>query len=100
MARTAAVMKQTGDGPDLQLSQLTEALVCSRPIAGAILLGSGAFPKHRVAQSLQAKAREVLQITVATPMAIKFKLVVELVPDAVDRAFDSAPELQGFSHEL
>src|SRR3954466_12551103 len=87
-------MNQSDNRPDSEFLQLSEVPVRARPIVAGSVILRRALPKRRVAQGLQAKARDVLQITVAAPVAVKLQLVVKCLPDAVDRALDAAPEFQ------
>jgi len=50
------------------------------------------FPQERETQGPQTQLREPIQVRFPAPMATAVKLVEVLVPDAIDRAFCSAPK--------
>ena len=83
------------DGPEAQLAQAPEAAVGPATIGSIEAVRSRALPEHGVAQAPEPEGGQEVEVPRAVCMAGAFELVVEDIPDPVDRALHTTPQLEG-----
>src|SRR5690606_40720621 len=94
IGRSRAMVAKPRDGAKLEVAQTLKAPVGPAPIADVRALRRHAFPQNRIAQRLEAKAREGVEVVLARLMTAEDGLVAERLTDTVHRAFVSAPQFQ------
>ena len=96
MARPAAVVDEADDRLQPALAEGRQARIGPGPVGAVEAVGRDLLPQHRVAQGAQAEAGEARQVAYAAMVAAAVELGKEAVVDAVDRALEAAPHLQGW----
>src|SRR3954470_7278953 len=94
--RAAAMVNEPGDGVDAELAQATQALVWPAPVGARRAVGRDALPEYGIAQLAHAQLGDAFQVIDALGVTAALHLAEVLVADAVDGAFDAAPQLQRF----
>ena len=94
VARTAAVVDQAGDRGDAGIAQRVEALVRPGPVGLFDAVRGGALPDHRIADRADAEGCEAFDVVRASCVAVAIELVEVGVLNAVDGAFEAAPEFE------
>lgn len=86
------MMQQAYDGLDVQLVYQIHASVRPGPVCGP---GSHhLFPQYGLTERLDSKVCKQPDVVYTFAMPTAFELTEILVSDAIDRAFDAAPDLQ------
>ncbi len=91
VSRPAAVVAEGDDGPHPQLADAGQALVGPAEVSLFRPTGGDALPQGGVAQRANAERGEEIEVAEAVLVAAPRRLVVPMVPHAVDRAFVAAP---------
>src|SRR4051794_35902202 len=94
IARTTAVMDQSGDDADAQFIKPGQTGVVPSPITDIRMLGCDRLPDDRITYGPNSECGQAVQVFEAIMMAGFDHLVPETISDASDRTFYSAPHLE------
>ncbi len=92
--RAAAVMEQPDNGLDPVFLEQRKSLVRRSPVEPVAAARRDILPQDGIAQRPQAERRDRGDVGGPTVVPALFQLPMEGVAEAVDRAFDAAPDLQ------
>src|SRR3712207_2460451 len=87
-------MREPRDRPHAEIADALQPRVAPAPVVRVRTIRGDALPQHGVTQRLEADGGE--QVEVFSPLFVPgaHRLVEELVPDAIDGALVSAPQLK------